>query len=480
MNIQELIKKAEELGSYFLTLTIRDRNKNENDLQHYAIREDFPVDDIMTSLDASVRSMEIKSPKRPEVFVPEKKEANSKKLRIAIITHFSRCPDSYSPGKAVRNLIKMLLENGHSPVFFTQEGSKLTQEGIGCEVRPVVTRFKRQKNIVDEEAKSKFVDVLREQITDDFDLAISFDLFIDDCITYREAIKECGIDIEWLHYARSGVGGKIDFKMPNARYVYLNKADTEVFASRIGVEHDRVRSIFNEKEPAYFLKWDPITKMIADKYMLWDRDIIQTYPMCTTRMDAKGLDDVIETFAKLKELGNKVALIIANSNGRKRVDEIKRKQALAEKYGLGENELIFTSLLADDTYKIESEVPNIVVSQLLQLSNLFVFPSRAENGPNVLLEASMTKNLLVINEDLPLMLDFCDEEDVLKHPFTSGRSVHYSGRDKESYLKLAKQINGQLRSNKSDKQFRKVWRTHNSYSIYHEQLEPVLYETIKD
>lgn len=478
--LEELVEKAKKAGSFFVSLSIRDKGKTEGDLQHWAVREDFDVADVITSLDSSVRSMGIKAPRRPDVFVPERKETNNKKLKIAIITHFNRCPDSYSPGKAVRNLIKILLEHGHSPVFFTAEGSKLTTEEIGCEIRPVVTRFKRQKNIVDNEAKLKFVDVLREQITGDFDLAISFDLFIDDCITYREAIKECGVNIEWLHYARSGIGGSLDFNMPNARYVYLNKADTEVFAHRIGVSHDKVRSIYNEKEPAYFLKWDPITKMIVDRFMLWDRDIIQTYPMCTTRMDAKGLNDVIKTFAKLKELGNKVALIVPNSNGRRRVEEIKAKKKFAEEMGLGENELIFTSLLADDIYKIESEIPNIVVAQLFQLSNLFIFPTRAENGPNVLLEASMTKNLLVLNEDLPLLFDFANEEDVIKYPFTSGRSLHYSGRDDESYLKLAKQINGQIQSNKADKQFRTVWRTHNSYSIYHDMLSPVLFETIKE
>lgn len=479
MNLQEIIKKAEELGSYFITVTLRDKDRSEGDLTHFAFRKEFSFEDVISSLDACVRSMKVTSPRVPDVVIPKKIEEEQKPLKIAIITHFSRCPDSYSPGKAAKNLIKMLKKYGHTPVFFTQEGSLLSQDDIGCEVRHVVPKFRREKNIVNEEAKKKFIEVFKTELTEDFNLAITFDFYIDDCITYREAIKESAIKIPWLHYARSGVGTPIRFQMDNARYVYLNFADTEVFADKIGVDHKDVRTIFNEKDGEFFFRWDPITTMLVNRFRLYEKDIIQTYPMCSTRTSAKGLMDVITVFGELKKLGKKVCLIIPNSNGRKRSEELQQIQRIAlENHGLTTDEFIFTSLLADEKYTISSELPNKVVAELFQISNLFIFPTRAENGPNVLLEASMTKNLVVINEDLPLLRDFCDPDSVLSFPFTSNRSLHYTGRTERSRHILAEEIIEQLDANKSDKQFRRVWRKHNSETIYREMLAPVLYEKL--
>jgi len=473
----DILSNAEKAGSYLITATIRDKDKEEGNLIHHHLREDFPLDDIIPSLDHSVRTMKIQ-PKinaiaiNPEPFGEEKRK-DLKPLKIAIITHFNRCPDSYSPGKAVKNQIKLLQKYGHEVVFFVTEGSTLE---VGCEMRPVVPKFKRVKNVVDDEAKKKIVDVLRENLTNDFDVAITHDFYIDDCITYREGIRECGVKIPWLHWARSGVGRKIDFKMENAKYVYMNYQDSELFASRIGAKVEDLRVVFNEKDPSLLFNWDPITTMISDHMALQYKDIIQVYPMCTTRMDAKGINAVIATFGKLKEAGKNVALIICNSNGRRRLSEIESKIKYAKECGLTEQDIVFTSTLADSNYKIESEVPHRIVAELFQISNVFMFPTIAEVCSNVLLEASMTKNLIVINEDLPSLFDFVDKDAVLKHPFTSLRSMHYSGRDGEAWTKLAKQIAGQIDSNKADKQFRKVWSTHNLETVYWKMLCPILYE----
>jgi len=383
-------------------------------------------------------------------------------------------PDSYSPGKAVKNQIKILQKFGHSVVFFTQEGSEVD---VGCEMRPVVPKFKREKNVVNEEAKKKFIDVLREHLTSDFDLAITHDFYIDDCISYREAIKECGVPIKWIHWARSGVGSPIDFKMDNARYVYMNYADAGQFARRIGVDVDKVRVAFNEKAPEFFFKWDPVTTMITEKMRLWEKDIIQTYPVCSTRLDAKGINSVLAVFGQLKRLGKKVALIVCNSNGRRRMDELEAKQQYALKeHGLTEEDFVFTSRFASEDYHIESEVSNTVVAQLQQISNLFVFPTIAEVCPNILLEAAMAKNLIVINEDLPLLLDFVDQTGVLKYSFTSSKSLHFHGRDDKSLEVLGKQIIGQLESNKNDKMLRHVWKRHCVETIYWDMLAKILYE----
>ena len=475
MNLDEVLDKLKQTKSYLVMLTIRDEGKDEGNLTHYTFRKEFPVDDIIPSVDANIRSLGIKTPevKTNPVVAPEL-ITNQRPLKIAIITHFNRCPEYYSPGRAVKNQIKMLQDHGHKVVFFVVEGSELE---MGCEIRAVIPKFKREKNVVNEEVKQKMIDVLREHLTADFDVAITHDLYIDDCITYRTAIQECNVNIQWLHVARSGVGKPIDFKMNNARYVYLNKSESERFAQQVGVDHSLVRFLPNEKTPQWTFNWDPITTMIYEKMKLWDKDIIQTYAFCTSRMGAKQVDIIIEIFGLLKGMGYKVGLILCNSNGRKRKEEINSKLVFAESCGLiiGED-VIFTSSLANEEFKIENEVPNKIVIQLMQISNLFILPTVAEVCSNIELESSMCKNLLVINSDLPALFDFVDEFAVLKYPFTSLQSLHYSSRGNESLQKLCKEIIGQLMSNKSDRQFRRVFREHNSEVVYKKYLEPILYE----
>lgn len=478
MNIEDVIKKAKEIGSYFVTVTIKNEKMSENDLTHFAFREKFNLDDVIPSLDSCVRSMRIEPEKPVDVISPPKIHEERKPLKIAIISHFNSMPESYSPARAVRNQIKILKKYGHDVTVFLQEGSRLEDVDLGCKVLKIIPKFKREKMVVNEEVKNKLISIFREYLTSDFQLAITHDFFIQDTVTFSEAVRECGVKIPWLHFCRSGVAHKMDFSMPNAKFVYLNYSDVGKFARAIKVPVEQCRTVPNEKEPAYIFGWDSVTRMIVDKFQLWNRDIIQTYPVCSTRLDAKGLDSIIKIFVELKRLGNKVALIVANSNGRKRVDDLKRKQEMAKEMGLNEDEFIFTSLLADDKYDIASGVNNKVCAELMSISNLMIMATIAEVSSNILLEASMTKQLLVLNSDLPCLFDAVDKNAVLSYPFTSGQSLHYSGRDNELLMKLAKQITGEIKSNKADLQFRHVWRNYNSHSLYNNILEPILYEDI--
>lgn len=479
MNIDEIIKKAKEAGSYFMTVSIKDKNKEEGDLNHYAFQKEFSRDEIIHSVDASIMSMGIKNVAPTDITIPKTIEYDKRRpLKIAIFSHGATMPDSWSIGKAIRNQIKILVSYGHNVVYYTQEKSKLTDKDIGCEVRNLVPSFRREKGIVNNEAKKKMIDMLRGELTSSFDIAITHDFYLQDTITYRDGIKECGVNIPWLHFCRSGVAEYIDWDMPNARYVYLNKTDAKRFSKHVGIPIEKVRFIPNEKDPNFLFQFDIITKMITDKMNLKEKDIIMTYAVCSTRLQAKGLTDIIKIFVELKRLGKKVALIVANSNGRRRVDDLKREMSIAKEMGLNEDEFCFTSLMADEKFKIESELPNKVVNELMRISNLMIFASRAEVCSNLALEASMNRNLMVLNSDLPSLYDFFDREHTLSFPFTSNNSLHYSHRDSASYAKLAKQIIGELESNKSDMNFRKIFRMHNSQAIY-KILSDVLYEDIK-
>jgi len=88
-------------------------------------------------------------------------------------------------------------------------------------------------------------------------------------------------------------------------------------------------------------------------------------------------------------------LVIANAhaNAEREKQTIEALLQRAEEKGLQRTELVFTSL--EEGGKYELGVPRSVVSQLFQLSNLFIFPTTSENCSLILLEAMLSKNLFV-------------------------------------------------------------------------------------
>ena len=59
--LDSIIKEAQKKDSYFITVTIKDGSKTENDLTHYVFQREFPKDDIISSLDQCIKSLRIKS-----------------------------------------------------------------------------------------------------------------------------------------------------------------------------------------------------------------------------------------------------------------------------------------------------------------------------------------------------------------------------------------------------------------------------------
>lgn len=394
-------------------------------------------------------------------------------MKIAVITSFRNCPESYSLVNDVKDQIETLIRFGHDVVFFAQEGCE--GKDFNCKMRAVFPHFKMIKDEVNLEIKTQIKEILEKELKD-FDIAITHDLiYLRGYLTYREAIKESKINVRWVHWCHSAVGDSLDLKMPNSKYIYMNYTDIPRFAKAIGVEQNDVRVVFNDKDPELFFDWHDLTKQLASKIDLYNRDIIQTYPMCSTRMDAKGLNHVIKVFGRLKSLGNNVLLIICNSNGRRRKEDIKNKLELGKNEGLTEDNFIFTSEILGE--EADRQVPRAVVRDLMHISNLFIFPSITEVCSNVLLEASMSKQLIVLNRDFPSFFDFGEDgKTVLSFHFGSLMMPGFRFRDKDAYITLAKVIIQQLKSNKSDMQFRRILKDCNLNSIYRKQLEPILYE----
>ena len=155
-------------------------------------------------------------------------------------------------------------------------------------------------------------------------------------------------------------------------------------------------------------------------------------------------------------------------------DQLQEKIKLAKDNGLNEDEFFFTSTISDDLIR---GVPRKVVKDLMQISNLFIFPTISEVCSNVLLEASITKQLIVLNKDFPALFDFGeDNKTCIGASFGSLLRAGFKYRTESEFAKLAKIINQQLLISKSNKQFLKILRECNIDTIYKKQLEPILYE----
>jgi len=391
-------------------------------------------------------------------------------MKIAIITHARRAPDSYSPPKLIRSQVFVFKKYNHDVKVICPEGSIAD---FGAEKLDILPNFKRIKNVVNPEYRDKIAKILTEALKD-FDIAITHDFYIDDCITYREAFKLVKTDIRWAHVACSGIGSQIDFKMPRTKYIYKNYSDADRFAKSLGVTVNDVRVVFNIYDPRIIFNWHEISSEIVDKYEVFNKDIVQTYPICSTRFDAKGLNEVIEVFTELKKLNNRVLLIIANSNARKLKQEVENRLNFAYSKGLNKDEILFTSTLRPDTL---TEVPRKVVLELMSASNLFVFPTKAEVCPNILLEASAAGQLVVVNKNLRSLFDFVQENrEALAFPFGSNYQPSFRYHDIKNIKDLASVINEQLKNSKINLSKRRVLKDFNMDTIYKNQLEPLLFE----
>ncbi|RLI64564.1 MAG: hypothetical protein DRO67_03945, partial [Candidatus Asgardarchaeum californiense] len=163
------------------------------------------------------------------------------------------------------------------------------------------------------------------------------------------------------------------------------------------------------KDYRSFNNFHKLAYRVTDILNVQKKDIIQIFPHCTTRMDSKGIDTVIEVFAALKRRGKDIALVFANSNSSTKSMQkvIASKKKKMKIMGLiDKKDYLFTS----DIIKDHGSLPRKAVANLFQISNVFVFASWREVSPNVVLEAKINGNLLVMSKGLPCAKEFAGKD----------------------------------------------------------------------
>ena len=358
---------------------------------------------------------------------------------------------AYSITSVIHDQLEMNLKYNYKCVLFVLPSFKDDDKvPAGVEIRKVVPQLILEKyrgfsNPPEFKNEVKqVVDMLKTHASD-IDVMICHDLhFIDSYIPYCGAIHEvCQYDLikaKWLLWTHSAPSSRVitegnchnyRFQLPRgAKLVYLNNYHALALAEMYGTILSEVRVIPNSVDPRTFWNLHPLVTNLINKYDLLSSDYMGIYPLSSTRMvDGKQVQKAVKVFAKLKARGYTVRYVICNAhaNAQAQKDAIKNLQSLFNSWGLTNDEVCFTSL--EDGPQYEVGVPREVVSQLFLLSNLFVFSTMSENCSLILLEALLSKNLLVLNDDVPQLKEFGGTEALYMKFSSKDTTTHYNNEE---------------------------------------------------
>ncbi len=417
--------------------------------------------------------------------------------KIGILTSFYNFEKSYSLCTVVENQLQALIRHGYSPVLFTLPGFK-DDEMVpkGTEIRKVVPQFILEPYHLASNGpvpETFEADVQRgqaafEQHLADMDVVIEHDfMLVDDYLPYAASIHRTNLPkLKWLHWIHSLPSGRppdivspwqCQYAVPsNSKIVLLNNVEVLRVAERYGGTLNDVRVVHNAIDYRTFFHLDPLVEKMVDDFKLNEADVVQVYPLSTPRMvDGKQIHKVIQIFGYLKKLGFNVRLIVPNAhaNAQNEKNLIAEMASLASSRGLTDQEVIFTSLL--DKPRYELGVSHDIVRDLFLFSNVFIFPTMSENCPLILLEAALSKNLLVLNEDLPVLKDFFGKE-ALWFKFSSNYTTTNYDNEEVYFEDVAKIILSELSRNRVMSSWQKIRKEYNLDYIFKREMEPLFYE----
>src|SRR3990167_6160403 len=419
-------------------------------------------------------------------------------MRVAVTTTFYDFSNSYSLTSVVESQLTSLVKNGYEAILLTHDNFKDDLKvPKGVEIRKVVPRFPlvdysgNQEPQADLERQANVAyEALKEGLKD-ADIVIEHDLifqgwFLPYCMAIHRLADES--NIKWLHWIHSvptpmndvPAPHNLRFTLPrNSKMVFLNNHHIVRVAETYHTELTNVRVVHNPVDPRLFWKLHPLVLSCIEKYGLLEADIVQTYPVSTTRMiDGKGLYTLIEIFGQLKKMGHSVRLIVCNAHANDKLEKQVISQAMSYglEQGLNQGELIFTSM--EDEPKYEQGAPREAVSDFFRISNLFVFPSISENCSLVLLEAQLSGNLLILNESVRSMKEF-GGSNALYFRFggiDEDGTVKYDDR-KKYIADVCHFILSEMNNDKSIIGSTKMRNKFNADVIFKKMLELIFYET---
>lgn len=324
---------------------------------------------------------------------------------------------SYSLCTAIIGQARAAVEAGFAAMIVVQDDFDLSSVPSDWHgdpryiIVPALPTFEWKEDEVDEENAKKITTFFRDFLAErKRGVLVTHDMLFQSWFTtHAKALHDLGAVDGWqiLHTAHSAPGQQTE-RTENVIYrttlpeghklISLSHADMLPLANQY---HTAIENIITIPNAFDILEWvgaaDPVRDMV-NKTGILEADVVQTLPISLPRMGAKGILDIFHIFGALKEKGRTVRLIIADAHGD---DEARRHLwSMAESQGLNDKDVVLTSrhLEGDGVARSDLQV-------LFAISNVFIFPSRSEACPLSVIEAAYSRNLLVLNSSLPVLLE---------------------------------------------------------------------------
>lgn len=417
--------------------------------------------------------------------------------KVAILTTFKEFIPGYSLTGIVWDQFQLLRRKGHEVAVFVAEdyhGKRNPPE------------MRRMTNLIDRLIpKAKLVDykdrlsmsnehcAVSNRMADmavgflsNFDVVITHDLiFTGWNLPYAMGILKASGHMpktRWLHWIHSIPSGFRDWwnlrEYGNKhRLIYPNRTDLRRVAEQFRTEIEFCRAIPHPKDLRSWFDFDIMTCEFMDDFPgVMGADVVQIYPASTDRLEAKGVKDLILTFADIKRMGYSVCLVIANQHatGRQRGEDVSYYTKIASRNGLNSSEVVFTSNWKEGSYK--EGIPKRMVRELMQCGNLFLFPTNHETFGLALTEAVLAGGVLpILNKSLGMMAEITGLNADYIDFGAFNNSVNRESRFHEA---VARAVIGRLTRNESVMTKTYIRQRYNWNNLYKKYYMPIMEDSV--
>jgi glycosyltransferase involved in cell wall biosynthesis len=440
-------------------------------------------------------------------------------MRVAVLTNFNDLNPGYSLTGIVTDQLRMLLAYGHDVHLFTSERYDARfDDALPPDPELVVHHTLPQRPLHDYQSRQELtaegrehvellVPFLRQEL-DDFDVAFTHDwIFTGWNLPYALAIEALRDDLRhvgFMHWIHSIPTGEKDWwnlanygfpawKQPdcwakNHRIISPSMINIQHLAEEFRCTSEEVRCVPHIKDPRTWFEFGPDTCAFLDDHPgVMQADVLQVYPASCDRLAAKQLHHLIAIFAAFKRRCLRVCLICANQWA----SRYAHKESIDAYYEMADalhlttarnkpgqpfaEEFLFTSEWRHPQFELG--LPKRMLRELMQLSNLFVFPTNGESFGLVAPEAALCGNHMVLNRDVEVLAENFVHQGAY---FSFGsESRHLNPDSWERYLdNVAGAILARMRRNEVTMTKTYARQRFNWDMLYHKAYDPIMRELV--
>ena len=374
----------------------------------------------------------------------------SEKKKVAVLTTFRTLPSGYGLVPVVLSQLKMLVKHGYTPGFFVtptfsrHPDRKKVPNGV--DLKPFVPDLHlyhyfegAEKQTYDVDAEGEYVEghpftpktnfdkqvaAIEEMLEPElikYDVVIEHDLLFQiGFVVHNQAIRNISQrnpHIRWLHWLHSGPSPRLkNLKYPhtlrhsgmlNSYFISPNETMRQKFAEMYNIPIKYVRVVNHVFDPVAFFDMDKKSEKLIEKYNLFSGDVLAVWATRLDSVGAKGIKKAIRLLGAMNKICDARLLFLNSSSNseaiRATINNLKQESV---KWGVPKENLMFSSEMGK---KWEVGVPWKVVRDMKLIANMFISPTRTETCGLTMLEAAVCKNILVLNEDLKVMTEFCGD-----------------------------------------------------------------------